>query len=131
MPGPSTSPLAADLSAKLLRTDTRLPGLITPIGWTYVVLGSAMCVAAGFQATVGPVHLTPSSTVGPALLVLAGVGAILRWKPARWLAYLMSGVLLLAVPIGTVLGALMIYHLTIYRDQFAHPSSANHRWRGP
>ncbi len=126
--GPSTSPLADDLSAQPLRTDKRMPGLITPIGWVYVLLGSAMCGAAYLEVTMGPLHLRPIDPLSPALLALAGVGAILRLRWGRWLAYLMSALILIGIPIGTVLGVLMIYHLTIYKAQFGEQSSANNRW---
>jgi hypothetical protein len=129
--GASTSPLAADVSAQPLATQKRFPGLVTPIGWTYVLLGSAMCAAAFFEVAIGPLHLRPIDALSPALLTLAGIGAILRLRWGRWLAYAMSALILLGVPIGTVLGALMIHHLTIYKDQFGEPSTANNRWRGP
>jgi len=89
-----------------------------------------MCAAAFLEATIGPVRLRLIDAVSPALLALAGVGCILRLRWARWFAYLVSALFLIAIPIGTVLGALMIYHLTIFRDQFT-PSSANNRWRVP
>jgi len=94
-------------------------GLVTPIGWTYVVLGVALSVGALLRVTIGPVHMGPLDLVSTILLVLAGVGAILRVPWGRWLAYAMSAILLVGIPIGTILGALMIYQLTIHRDQFS------------
>jgi len=116
--GPSTSPLAAVVDAQQATEDSARTGLITPIGWSYVVLGVAFSVGALLHVKIGPLQMGPLDMVSTGLLVLAGVGAILRARWGRWLAYAMSAILLLGIPIGTILGALMIYHLTIHRDQF-------------
>jgi hypothetical protein len=100
------------------RTRVRVPGLITPIAWIYVALGLTVVVACLIEAEVGPVQLSPVDAVGPGLLIVAGVGAILRRPWGRWLCYAVSALLMLGAPIGTIIGVLMIYHLTIYRNQF-------------
>jgi len=105
-------------------TITKTPGLITPIGWIYVSLGMAFLAVALFRVQVGPVPLGPKDSVVPLLIILAGVGAILRKPWGRWFAYIVSALFLLGVPIGTLLGGFMIYHLTIYRDQFHRPKPA-------
>jgi len=116
--GRSASPLAAAVDAQQATGDSARAGLITPIGWSYVVLGVAFSVGALLHVKIGPLQMGPLDMVSTGLLVLAGVGAILRARWGRWLAYAMSAILLLGIPIGTILGALMIYHLTIHRDQF-------------
>jgi hypothetical protein len=101
-----------------------VPGVITPIAWIYVALGLAMVVACLLEAEIGPVQLSPGDAVGPGILIVAGVGAILRRPWGRWLCYAVSALLMLGAPIGTVIGVLMIYHLTIHRNQFS-PSFQN------
>ena len=121
MPGRSSATLAAAVDAQQATAteDSGRGGLVTPIGWTYIVLGVVLSAGALLHATIGPVRLAPLNLVSTALLILAGVGAILRAPWGRWLAYAMSAILLVGIPIGTILGALMIYHLTIHRDQFS------------
>jgi hypothetical protein len=99
-------------------TRVRVTGLITPIAWIYVALGLAMVVACFVEAEIGPFQLSPGDAVGPGLLMVAGVGAILRKSWGRWLCYAVSALLILGAPIGTIIGVLMIYHLTIHRNQF-------------
>jgi len=97
---------------------TRKGGLITPIPITYLVLGLVLIGLTLVGARIGRYQLGPWDAVIRALLALGGLGAVLRRQWGRWLCYLFSVIFLLAVPIGTILGGLMIYHLTIYRSQF-------------
>ena len=62
----------------------------------------------------------------PSLLALAGVGAYFRQPWGRWMCYFFSVILLVGVPIGTILGGLMIYYLTIYRAQFVRGRTSLH-----
>ena len=101
---------------------SRVRGSITPIGWMYVVYGLAAVVACFAGAQNGPIRLSAVDAVAPGLLIVAGIGAILRRPWGRWLCYGFSMILLLGAPIGTIIGGLMIYHLTIHRDQFRRPS---------
>ena len=102
-------------------TAPRKPGVISEIAWLYIALGAA-CVAASLAgARIQNITLQPADAWLPGLLLLAGIGALLRKPWGRWLSYLFSVWLLLGVPIGTIVGGLMIYHLTIYRDQFRRP----------
>jgi hypothetical protein len=96
----------------------RVPGLITPIAWIYVALGLGMVIACVVEAEIGPAKLSHFDAVGPGFIAVAGVGAILRKPWGRWLCYAVSALLLLGAPIGTIIGVLMIYHLTVHRDQF-------------
>jgi hypothetical protein len=102
----------------------RVPGSVTPIAWIYVALGLAMVVACFVEAEIGPDQLSPVDAVGPGLFIVAGVGAILRRPWGRWLCYAVSALLLLGAPTGTIIGVLMIYHLTVHRNQFG-PSLQN------
>lgn len=95
-----------------------MPGLVTPIAVTYIVLGLLAALAAMCRVRVGGIQMSPIDAILPLLLSLAGVGAYMRMTWGRWTCYFFSAILLLGVPIGTILGGLMIYHLTIYRAQF-------------
>jgi hypothetical protein len=96
----------------------RRRGSITPIAWVYVVFGLVLVVACFAGAQIGVTRLSAVDAVLPGLLIVAAIGAILRRPWGRWLCYAFSAILLLGAPIGTILGGLMIYHLTIHRDQF-------------
>lgn len=104
------------LSAQAIRP--RRPGVITEIGVVYVVLGLALAAAAVSGAQIGDFRLEVWDAIAPVLLTLAGAGAILRKRWGRWSCYFFSVLLLPGVPIGTLIGGMMLYHLTIYRDQF-------------
>ena len=96
----------------------RLPGQVTPIAWMYVVFGLGLSLACLAEAQIGPVQLSAADAFPPLLLIVAAVGAILRKPWGRWLCYGFSAVLLVGIPLGTIIGGLMIYHLTVHRDQF-------------
>ena len=103
---------------------TRKGGLITQIGTIYLLMGLVLAVLALLRLKIGGYQLVPWNAVTPALLAVAGIGAILRKQWGRWSCYFFSVVLLLGVPIGTILGGLMIYHLTIYRAQFGSETAS-------
>lgn len=103
---------------------SRLPGQVTPIAWIYAVLGLALVLACLAGTQIGQVQLSAVDAFLPALLIVAAAGAILRKQWGRWLCYAFSVMLLLGAPIGTILGSLMIYHLTVHRDQFRRSSAA-------
>jgi hypothetical protein len=94
------------------------PGQITPIAWIYVVFGLALLVACFANAQIGQFRLSAIDAWFPGLLIVAAVGAILRRPWGRWSCYLFSALMLAGVPLGTILGGLMIYNLTVHRDQF-------------
>jgi len=96
----------------------RVPGSITPIAWIYTVYGFALVVACFARAQIAGIQLSAVDAVVPGLLIVAAVGAILRRPWGRWLCYAFSVLMLPGAPIGTIIGGLMIYHLTIHRDQF-------------
>ena len=106
---------------------TRKGGLITQIGTIYLMMGLVLAVLALLRVKIGGYQLAPWNAVTPALLALAGLGAILRQKWGTWSCYFFSVILLLGVPIGTIFGGLMIYHLTIYRAQFDSETASRAR----
>jgi len=94
-----------------------------------MVFGFGTAVACVTGAEIGPAQLSAVDAVLPALLIVAAAGAILRRPWGRWLCYAFSVLLLPAAPTGTIIGGLMIYHLTIHRDQFRRSSPALHNGR--
>jgi hypothetical protein len=54
----------------------------------------------------------------PLFVIIGAIGVLMRTRWGRWMTYPLSVFLLLAVPIGTLLGGFMIWHLTKYRDAF-------------
>ena len=93
-------------------------GQITPIAWIYIVIGLGTAVLCVAGAEIGPIEPSAVDAVFPVLLIVAAGGAILRRPWGRWLCYAFSVLLLPAAPTGTIIGGLMIYHLTVHRDQF-------------
>jgi hypothetical protein len=96
----------------------RVPGQITSIAWIYVVFGSGLLIASLAEAQIGPYRLSFPDAIFPAFIIVAAVGAILRKPWGRWLCYAFSLLILPGVPLGTIVGGLMIYNLTVHRDQF-------------
>jgi len=107
------------------QSDVRHPGVMTPISWCYIALGVALLCACFLGGNVAGVRLQPEDAWFPGLLVVGAIGTILRQPWGRWLSYVFSILMLPGVPIGTIIGGLMIYHLTIYRDQFRWSSRAS------
>ena len=105
----------------------RLPGQITPIAWMYAIYGVGLAVACIAGAQIGQIQLSAVDAFFPLLLIVAAAGAILRKSWGRWLCYAFSVLILPGVPLGTIIGGLMIYHLTVHRDQFRRSAgTANH-----
>jgi hypothetical protein len=94
------------------------PGQVTPIAWMYAAYGLILCLYCLAGVEIGQVQLSAVDAFLPLLLVVAAVGAILRKPWGRWLCYVFSVLILPAAPLGTIIGGLMIYHLTVHRDQF-------------
>jgi hypothetical protein len=95
-----------------------LRGQVTPIAWMYAVFGLTLCLFCLAGVQIGHVQLSAADAFVPLLLIVAAVGAILRKPWGRWLCYVFSVLILPAAPLGSIIGGLMIYHLTVHRDQF-------------
>src|SRR5262245_222979 len=96
----------------------RVPGQVTTIAWMYALYGLVLCALCLAGAQIGPYQLSAVDALFPLLLIVAAVGAILRKPWGRWLCYAFSVLILPGAPLGTIIGVLMIFHLTVYRDQF-------------
>jgi hypothetical protein len=106
----------------LQKKEKRELGVLTPMGWTYAIYGCALAACALTHQRLSGYELSGLDAIVPALLALSGFGVTRRWRWARWACYFFSVLLLAAVPIGTLLGGLMIYQLTRLRDQFKRRS---------
>jgi hypothetical protein len=105
----------------------RLPGQVTPIAWMYAIFGLALFLACLAGAQIGEIQLYAVDAFLPLLIIIAAAGAILRRPWGRWLCYAFSVLILPGVPLGTIIGGLMIYHLTVHRDQFRRAAgTVNH-----
>jgi hypothetical protein len=96
----------------------RVAGQITAIAWIYIIFGVVLLAACFADADIGQFRLSVFDLWIPGLLVLAAVGAILRKPWGRWSCYVVSALMLVGVPLGTIIGGLMIYNLTVHRGQF-------------
>lgn len=95
-------------------------GLTKAISVIYVVLGLAWAVAVLRGAEIAGITLEWRTDIWvPLFWVAISLGTLRRTKWGRWLSYPISAVFLLGVPIGTVLGGFMLWHLTKYRVAFS------------
>jgi hypothetical protein len=102
----------------------QVPGQITTIAWIYVVFGLGLVAACFANVEIGgKLRLSVFDLWIPGFLIVAAVGAILRKPWGRWSCYVLSVSILFGVPLGTILGGLMIYNLTVHRDQFRSPAA--------
>ena len=94
-------------------------GLTKAISIVYILFGLALIMAVICNAKIGNATLNWKTDIWiPIFLVISATGTLRLTKWGRWTSYLTSAILLLGVPIGTFLGAYMIWHLTKYRNQF-------------
>ena len=95
-------------------------GLTKGIGYIYLILFSTIFSAALLNVSVAGIQLNRAyDTWLPLILMAISIGVIRKTRWGRWLAYPVSIFLLIGVPIGTVLGGFMIWHLTKYRTAFS------------
>jgi hypothetical protein len=95
------------------------PGVTGAIAIIYCLYGVSLLVVIGLGDSALGMPPSWADAVIPVLLIVTGVGVLRRTRWGRWLGYFVSLPLLLGVPIGTLLGGYMIWHLTQYRRHFA------------
>ncbi len=94
-------------------------GLTRTISLFYIALFGSILIAALLNAEFMGTPLDRSRDAWvPFLLVVVSCGVYRRTRWGRWLAYPVSLFLCLGVPLGTVLGGFMVWHLTKYRSAF-------------
>ena len=92
-----------------------LPGLL--LGLLIIAIpvpAVAMTVydTIGLTAAMFGLGLVVQITAGSSMLmILSGVGLLFRWNWARWLAIAIAMVSLLVIPVGTVIGGVIIFYL--------------------
>jgi len=100
-------------------TDGSRPGMTGAIAVIYVLYGTGLLLAIAMGGSVQGIELMWSDAWFPALILVAAFGILRRTRWGRWLGYLVSLPLLVGVPIGTMLGGNMIWHLTKFRALFS------------
>jgi hypothetical protein len=90
----------------------------------YIIYGVGVAAACCANVNVGQFRLSVFDLWSPVLLIVAAIGAILRKPWGRWSCYIVSVLMLPGVPLGTMIGGIMIYNLTVHRDQFHSPPIA-------
>jgi len=99
-------------------------GVIKVIAWIYLVLGVTLASLGLLHIQVAGQRLGLLSAILPALLALGAIGTLLRRQWGRYLSAFFSVILLFAVPIGTLLGGFMLYHLAHNKALFARAAVA-------
>jgi hypothetical protein len=102
-------------------SDASRPGMAGAVAVIYALYGTGFLVAIVMGGTIQGISLGWPDAWLPALILAASVGVLRRARWGRWLAYVVSLPLLFGVPIGTILGGYMIWHLTKYRALFSKP----------
>ena len=95
-------------------------GMTGAIAVIYCAYGVSFLVAIGLGANIGGIDLVWADAFLPVFTIVVGLGVLYRTRWGRWLGYVVSIPLLLGVPIGTILGGYMIWHLTQYRRLFTN-----------
>lgn len=94
-------------------------GLTRIISIIYLLLGFGFVIAVLNKAEIQSIVLYWKNDIWiPLLFILTSIGTIRLTRWGRWFSYVLSVFCLLGVPIGTLLGAVMIWHLTKYRTAF-------------
>jgi hypothetical protein len=93
--------------------------VIQVIAWIYFLLGFTFFAMGLANVQFAGQRLDSASAIVPGLLAVGAVGTLLKKQWGRYLSYFFSIILLVAIPIGTLLGAFMLYHLTHSKDLFA------------
>jgi len=93
-------------------------GVTGAVAIIYCLLGLAFLGIIVSGGTLAGFRLGWADAAFPLLLVVGGVGTLRGTRWGRWLSYLVSAPFLLGVPVGTLVGGFMIWHLTLYRRSF-------------
>lgn len=94
-------------------------GLTKTISFIYLSGGVIFIIAVLRGEQIAGTQLEWQNDIWIPLLMIIGALATIRLtKWGRWMSYLVSGLFILGVPIGTMLAFFMIWHLTKYRAAF-------------
>ena len=99
---------------------TKQFGLTKAVSIIYFFLGIAFAVMVIKEIELQGIVLSWKQDIWiPLLFIVSAIGTIRLTKWGRWLSYVTSILCLLGVPIGTIIGGFMIWHLTKYRASFS------------
>jgi hypothetical protein len=98
--------------------------VIRAICFTYIALSVIFLVASLSGARIADQQLEPLGAVVPAVWLIGSIGTLMKKNWGRVISYGFSGLLLFGVPIGTLLGDFMIFHLTKHRELFRSQPNA-------
>jgi hypothetical protein len=91
----------------------------------YVAYGAGLIIAAVFfQPTIGSIQVQPIDAFGPGAMLLGAVALLRGFRVGFYATFFFSLIMLIAVPVGTVLGGFMIHSLWRARAHFAGRASA-------
>lgn len=94
-------------------------GLTRTISLIFIVLFSSFLVAALLNAKVMNIQFDRTYDAWvPLFLVVVSVGVYRRTRWGRWFMYPVALFMCLGIPLGTLLGGFMFWHLTKYRAAF-------------
>ncbi len=94
-------------------------GLTKAISIIYFILGLGVIVAALNEIEINGIVLNWKYDIwAPIFIMIIALATIRKTKWGRWLSYPFSIVILIGVPVGTILGGFMLWHLTKYRAAF-------------
>ena len=94
-------------------------GMTGAIAVMYGLYGVGLLIVIGMGGSIRGIQLGWHDAWFPILILVTALGVLRRTAWGRWLGYVVSLPLLLGVPIGTILGGYMIWHLTKYRASFS------------
>ena len=93
-------------------------GVTGVIAIIYCLFGLGFLGVIASGATLAGFHLRWVDAWFPLLMAAGGIGTLRRTRWGRWLSYVISAPFLPGVPVGTLIGGFMIWHLTRYRREF-------------
>ena len=94
-------------------------GLTRAISIIYFILGLVIVIAVLNEVQINGIILNWKYDLwGPIIIMIVALGTIRRTKWGRWFSYILSMIILIGVPIGTIIGGFMLWHLTKYRASF-------------
>jgi len=93
-------------------------GLTKGISIIYLIYSVFMAIAITTETTIGGELVSEIDVFLPLIVIIISFATIRRIIWGRWASYLVSFMFLFGVPLGTVIGGYMIWHLTKYRSSF-------------
>ena len=94
-------------------------GVTSTVSIIYILINMGFVLAALSESAINSVTLNAKDDVWlPTIIILISLGIMRQTRWGRWFGYLISFPLIFVLPLGTLLGGYMIWHLTKYRLSF-------------